>query len=270
MNMQKTLGSKKHILDLSALGTVNIAVQLSRAYQESVQRHNEEAEKNLYILCKIIDCIKFCGAFELALRGHDETENSENPGIFLGLVDLVSSIDTAVKERVQSSSVFKGTSKTVQNELLEVCHEKIKAELNETKFVALMADETSNVSEHLQMAIVYRYEMDGNEQERFGGFFNPEGQSAAEMSDCISTELNSTFSGDSNKIVAQTFDGAAVMRGSVNGVQSKIKECFPLAHYVHCYAHQLNVIMERAASQNRSARVFFDISNFFLAFTSSC
>jgi hypothetical protein len=75
---KKTLGSKKNmnnILDLSALGTVNIAVQLNRAYQESVQRHNEEVEKNLYILSKIIDCIKFCGAFELALRGHDETEN---------------------------------------------------------------------------------------------------------------------------------------------------------------------------------------------------
>jgi hypothetical protein len=55
----------------------------------------------------------------LALRGHDETENSENPGIFLGLVDLVSRIDSAVKEHIESSSVLKGTSKTVQNELLE-------------------------------------------------------------------------------------------------------------------------------------------------------
>jgi hypothetical protein len=141
--------------------------------------------------------------------------------------------------------------------MLEVCHEKIKEELNETKFLALMADETSDVSEYLKMVIVYRYEMDGNVHERLGGFFNPEGQSAAKISDCISTELNCTFSGDSNKIIAQTFDGAVVMRGSVNGVQSKIKECFPLAHYVHCYAHQLNLIMERVASQNRSARVFF-------------
>jgi hypothetical protein len=61
------------------------------------------------------------------------------------------------------------------------------------------------------------------------GCFNPEGQSAAEISDRILTELNRTFSGDSNKIIAKTFDGAAVMRSSVNGEQSKIKECFPLA-----------------------------------------
>jgi hypothetical protein len=33
------------------------------------------------------------------------------------------------------------------------------------------------------MAIVYRYEVNGNVHERFWGFFNPEGQSAAEISD---------------------------------------------------------------------------------------
>jgi hypothetical protein len=125
---KKHLGSKKHmnnILDLSALGTVNIAVQLSRAYQKSVQRHNEEVEKKLCILFKIIDCIKFCGAFELALRGHDETENSGNPGMFLGLVDLVISIDSAVKERIESSNVFKGTSKTVQNNCWNACWKSV-------------------------------------------------------------------------------------------------------------------------------------------------
>jgi hypothetical protein len=152
--------------------------------------------------------------------------------------------------------------------MLKVCREKIKEELNEIKFVALMADETSDVSEHLQMVTVYRYEMDGNVHERFWGFFNPEGQSAADILDCILTELNGTFSGDSNKIIAQTFDGAAVMLASVNGVQSKIKECFPLAHYVHCYAYQLNLIMERAASQNRSARVFFCSLSAFPTFSS--
>jgi hypothetical protein len=78
------------------------------------------------------------------------------------------------------------------------------------------------IPEHLQMVIVYRHKMNGNVHERFWGFFNPEGQGAAEISDCVLTELNSTFSADSNKIVAQTFDGAAVMRVAVNGVQSKI------------------------------------------------
>jgi hypothetical protein len=59
----------------------------------------------------------------MTLRRHDESDNSVNPGIFLGLVDLVRSIYSAVKEHIQSSSVFKGTSKTAQNELLECMSE---------------------------------------------------------------------------------------------------------------------------------------------------
>jgi hypothetical protein len=39
-------------------------------------------KQNRYILRKLIDAIKFCGAFELALRGHDEGVESNNPGIF--------------------------------------------------------------------------------------------------------------------------------------------------------------------------------------------
>jgi hypothetical protein len=39
-------------------------------------------KQNRYILRKLIDAIKFFGAFELALRGHDEGVESNNPGIF--------------------------------------------------------------------------------------------------------------------------------------------------------------------------------------------
>jgi hypothetical protein len=144
--IKKHSESKKHlnnVLDLNALGNVDIAVQLIRAYQDSVQMHNEQVEKNRYILSKIIDCIKFCGAFEEALRGHDECEQSENPVIFRGLIDFVSNKDDAMKEHIQNSAIFKGTSKTIQNELLDcmlkVGQEMIKKEMTESKFVAVMA-----------------------------------------------------------------------------------------------------------------------------------
>ena len=96
------------------------------------EKHNEEVRKNRHILSRIIDCVKFCGAFELALRGHDESENSDNPGIFRVLVDVVASLDSALKEHLESATVFKGTSKTVQNELdcmLAVVREKLLRDL---------------------------------------------------------------------------------------------------------------------------------------------
>jgi hypothetical protein len=42
-------------------------------------KNNEKVKENRYILRKLIDAIKFCGAFELALRGHDEGVESNNP-----------------------------------------------------------------------------------------------------------------------------------------------------------------------------------------------
>ena len=48
------------------------------------------------------------------------------------------------------------------------------------------------------------------------------------------------------------------MSGIRTGVQTRIKEVYKNAHFVHCYAHQLNLILSQATSQNRSVRLFFN------------
>ncbi|XP_065645406.1 uncharacterized protein LOC136075892 [Hydra vulgaris] len=53
------------------------------------------------------------------------------------------------------------------------------------------------------------------------------------------------------KLIAQAYDGAAIMRRSRNGVQSLMKEVYPNAHYVHCYAHQLNLVLKKVCSSNK-------------------
>ena len=65
-------------MKLQFFGRVSIAEQLDEGYRVGIRRHNEEVTKNRHILSRIIDCVKFCGAFELALRGHDESESSVN------------------------------------------------------------------------------------------------------------------------------------------------------------------------------------------------
>ena len=43
------------------------------------------------------------------------------------------------------------------------------------------------------------------------------------------------------KMSAQGYDGASNMDGKFRGVQAIVKERVPLAIYVHCKAHQLNL-----------------------------
>ena len=58
------------------------------------------------------------------------------------------------------------------------------------------------------------------------------------------------------------------MSGQHRGVQSIVKEACPNAHYVHCYAHQLNLVLQQATSQIDSVRVFFAHLNAFSIFLS--
>jgi len=41
------------------------------------------------------------------------------------------------------------------------------------------------------------------------------------------------------------------------GVNVKIKEKYPFAFFIHCYAHQLNLIMIQSISKNKQVRIFF-------------
>lgn len=175
--------SKKHSLSkchldnemsLAVLGNVNIRLQLDDGYRVSVRKHNELVDKNRYILSRIIDAIKFCGEFELAVRGHDETEESDNPGIFKGLINYTAALDTALKDHLETSTVFKRTSKSIQNELLDttltVCRKHIIAEILKVDFISIQADETIDTSCKTQMVLILRYQIDGKIIERFWGF----------------------------------------------------------------------------------------------------
>ena len=58
-----------------------------------------------------------------------------------------------------------------------------------------------------------------------------------------------------------------VMSGHLTGVQTIIQRHYEYAFYIHCYGHQLNLVIARAASQNQQVRIFFtnlsDVTNFF-------
>ena len=136
------------------------------------QEHNNEIKKNHHVLSKIIECIKFYGAFQLPLRGHDETEDSDNPGVFRGLVNFTAALDSVLSQHLESATVFKGTSKTSQNELLDIMYEtaktEIKKEISKAKFVAVISDDTTDVSSYQQNVVAFRYIVDGHLWRDFG------------------------------------------------------------------------------------------------------
>ncbi|CAH1377243.1 unnamed protein product, partial [Tenebrio molitor] len=75
-----------HLVNYSVLDKTDIRRQLDTAYITNVRAHNEKVRKNLRALRRLITCVRFSGAFELALRGHDEDEHD----VLHGLVDFTS------------------------------------------------------------------------------------------------------------------------------------------------------------------------------------
>lgn len=72
---------------------------LSSAYRESIILHNNKVEYSS-ILSRIIRGVKFCSAFDLALRGHDESQSSKNQGIFKELINFTAELDNILKEHL--------------------------------------------------------------------------------------------------------------------------------------------------------------------------
>ncbi len=84
---------------------------------------------------------------------------------------------------------------------------------------------------------------------RFWGYFNPDSVDKDGMSNCVTTGLDKVVD-KKEKLIAQTFHSASVMAGKLGGVQTKIL-MYPSAHYIHCYAHQLNIIVSKASQGNK-------------------
>lgn len=60
-----------------------------------------------------------------------------------------------------------------------------------------------------------------------------------------------------SKLVAQCYDGTAVIASGLNGVQACVKAKVLQALFMHCYAHTLNLVMFLGRSKIKESKIFF-------------
>lgn len=58
------------------------------------------------------------------------------------------------------------------------------------------------------------------------------------------------------KLIAQTYDGAAVMVSDLNGLQAKVRAVAPSVVFVHCYAHRLNFVLSQGLKNIPKTKIF--------------
>ncbi|PNF41545.1 hypothetical protein B7P43_G12310 [Cryptotermes secundus] len=167
------------------------------------------------------------GDIGLAFRGHDESVASVNRGNYIEVLNMLARYDSDLHNHLESSTAFRGSSPDIQNELIHSISElttmEIKKEISKANYVSLILDETSDVMNKCQLASVLRYvTADGNVEERFLRFTDVSSDRSANSLFNHALEILNDFE-CGPKLIAQTYDGAAVMASQHAGVQAKIR-----------------------------------------------
>ena len=126
---------------------------------------------------------------------------------------------------------------------------KIVSEVKEVKYFTIICDEVQDVAENEQIAFVARYVAKEGEtcifKEKFLGFREQHRKMSGEA---IASEGIEALGLDAQYLCGQEYDGSGSMAGVRKGFSSVILQKYPLATYVHCCSHVLNLSIASACS----------------------
>ncbi|XP_035842123.1 zinc finger MYM-type protein 1-like [Helianthus annuus] len=223
----------------------------------------EEMIANYYRLLGSVMSGRFCLENSLPFRGHDESEESNSQGMFLSVLNLISTNHPEIGKYTLGNAKKnnKLTSPKIQKEIIE-CFSKevtksICAQIKDDVF-GLLVDESSDVSLKEQMAVVVRYvDKLGVVRESFIGIVHVKDTASTTLKQAIDDLLVSNQL-SIKQVRGQGYDGASNMRGEFNGLKALILKDNPSAHYIHCFAHQLQLVIVAVAKKHAGVKTFYE------------
>ena len=139
------------------------------------------------------------------------------------------------------------TSPDIQNQVIDILGdhilEKILLKVKKAQLFTLIADEVTDCSNKEQLSLMLRYinPDDYCIPEDLVTFMECDrGTSGRALADKMISFLK-THGLDPTKLRGQAYDGARNMSGKINGAAALISSQYPLALYVHCASHCLNL-----------------------------
>ena len=144
------------------------------------------------------------------------------------------------------------TSKTIQNEIIEICgdiiRDKILAKICQARYYSVIADEATDASNDEQLSISIRYVNDGKATEVFVAFHKcVTGVTGRAIADNILLKL-SQWQLELEHLRGQAYDGAGAMAGKSKGAASYLITKQPKALYTHCASHRLNLCVVKCCN----------------------
>ncbi|XP_071725269.1 uncharacterized protein [Rutidosis leptorrhynchoides] len=173
-------------------------------------------------LAASIDSVRFLLKQGLALRRHNESKESLNQSNYLELVKLLADHNEFLKDIMNKAPKNNTlTSSDMQNDIVSaivvVVIDTTIEDIGD-EFFTLLVDESRDVSNKEQMAIVLRYvNKEGCIVERFLGIVHVTDTTSLSLKSAVEGFL-AKFSLSTSRIRGQGYDGASNMRGEFNDV----------------------------------------------------
>ncbi|KAM4770907.1 zinc finger MYM-type protein 1-like [Rhinophrynus dorsalis] len=245
-----------------------------------VEQMEEERHYWRNVLKRVCVTVKTLATRGLPFRGTDEQLGSLHNGNYLAILEAIVQFDPFMFQHLKEyGKVGSGhtsyISKTVYEEIIKLISDKlitqIVSEVKTAKYYGISVDSTPDISHVDQLTFILRYiKPDGIPVERFMGFIPNVGHKSQELADIVFSTLEK-YGLDLKDCRGQSYDNASNMSGAYSGLQARVKNKNPLAQYVPCAAHSLNLVASVAAECCHESSSFFSclqqLYNFFTAST---
>ena len=138
-------------------------------------RHNKNGSRYTKMLHHHIDISVLLSGQELAFCAHNKAKGSSNRGKFLELMDLLASYSHELRSILDKEHVTY-TSHDSQNDLIDCIAEEKRSEIQNrihtSNFIAIMMDDTSDISNVEQSAVSVRLIPRGEVEEHLLGLID--------------------------------------------------------------------------------------------------
>ena len=188
---------------------------------------------------------------EMAYRGHDETDESPNPGKWKQFIETMLVTNPTFKQQQdrlkQQYKTYDYTSKRSTIELIKAMaaavRQQIKDQIERSGMYTILIDECKDNVGHEELSTCFRYVNDDEEvQERFYQLTRMKETDAQTITREGVLPISKEFD-FSAFLLSLGADGASVMSGCNEGVAAKLEKSYPWLIYIHCAAHRLNLIV---------------------------
>uniref|UniRef100_H2ZYG6 TTF-type domain-containing protein n=1 Tax=Latimeria chalumnae TaxID=7897 RepID=H2ZYG6_LATCH len=247
----------------------NAETELLLTKHRLFQQRENKFRKNRHILRRLIDAALFLAQQGLAFRGHREYScGSQNEGNYLQLLKLLAKYDALLAQHIKTSKRNETyLSHHIQNDFIHALATEVLSAINhevqEAKFFSVIVDSTIDIG-HVDQFSLSLWAI-----EHFITFHDLPGSSAEDFFHILESSLE-TLNINMVHCQGQPYDGDSTMSGNISGLQKHVKEVSLIALFVHCCAHNLNLVLMDAASCCTNTQLLFrTIESLYTFLTSS-